>query len=175
MRARDISAGANESPPTKLLLLVFSLFGPVTQTFFECRAHGGAVQVGTEVEIPLSVEAIVQEMSVSRWMHSQHSTFDISKISYHFKSLHELVVDSVVCITDQIAELRSGTRLDDELALLRKLLQKVSKQPTSRQKAKGPHGTGGVAAKSRARGSGYHDFGTHATNCIPLRVAHVAQ
>ena len=174
LRARGINAGANESPPTKLLLLVFCLFGPVTQTFFECRAHGGAVQVGSEVEVPLSILAIVDEISVSMWMHSHHTTFDISKISYHFKSLHELVVDSVVDITDQIAELRSGTRLDDELALLRKLLQKVSKQATSRQNAKGPHGRAGGAAKSRARDSGYHDFGKHAPNCIPLRVAHVA-
>ena len=111
----------------------------------------------------------MQEMSVSGWMHSQHTTFDIRKISYHFKSLHELVVDSVVDITDQIAELRSGTRLDDELALLRKLLLRVAKKPASG--SKGAHGKGGLAAQSRARASGYHDFGKHAPTGVPLRVA----
>jgi hypothetical protein len=146
----------------KVLFLVFSIFQPICQVFVECKF--GCLEAGSRVVIPLDIGALVTEVDISMWMASAGTSYRVVQAEYTLTSLHTLTVRSVEDVSDAVMQFAAGTRLDDELALLRKMMRKSKPR---RPRAKGASGarTGKACRHEGCLGGQDHAFCIGWWNC----------
>lgn len=116
-------AAEDEGPPEeKLVLVPFALHNPVLQVFWEVEHdQAGPVQVGSIINVPMSLQAFSTEASMSIWMTAQIEGVRLFRLRYKFLSLTRLEVLERGDITAEAEQLAAGIKLDEELALLKLL------------------------------------------------------
>jgi hypothetical protein len=128
------------------------------QVCWECKVVLGAlVDVGTEVQLQLNLASLHSEIQVATWMLERGGEPTVKKLTYHFESLTRLRIDGIDDISLMVRDMRVNTRLEDELAIIRKFEQAAKRAVAGKQSSRSSV-VGRVHRQGASRSSGSGDI-----------------